>query len=164
MYICCRSLQEWMAASRTVVDAYLNKASAGLRGHVLKRLGDGRVALFGYPSAQENDAERAVRAALGIQRALAGLNARNAPRGSPEFAGRIGLNSGPAVIDATGEPFGEAPNLAARVQAAAEPGTVLVTAAVHSGRLRDCSSPRTAAHIRSKARRRLLRSTSSCGQ
>ena len=39
-------------------------------GHVLKKLGDGLMALFGYPHAQENDAERAVRAALAIQRAL----------------------------------------------------------------------------------------------
>jgi hypothetical protein len=41
-------------------------------GHVAKKLGDGLMALFGYPVAQENDAERAVRAALAIQRALEG--------------------------------------------------------------------------------------------
>jgi class 3 adenylate cyclase len=52
---------------------------------VLKRLGDGLMALFGYPRAQENDAERAVRAALVIQRALADLNARNAQSGAPSF-------------------------------------------------------------------------------
>ena len=42
------------------------------------------MALFGYPRAQENDAERAVRAALAIQRALAELNERNARSGAPE--------------------------------------------------------------------------------
>ena len=47
-----------------------------------------------------------------------------------ELSARIGLESGPVVVDATGEVFGEAPNVAARVQAAAEPGTVLVTASV----------------------------------
>jgi len=52
---------------RDLVNAYLDEASAavtGLGGHVLKRLGDGLMALFGYPQAQENDAERAARAAL----------------------------------------------------------------------------------------------------
>ena len=118
---------------RNLVGAYLDEASAavtGLGGHVLKKLGDGLMALFGYPQAQENDAERAVRAALAIQRALADLNARNAGRAAPQLAARIGLESGQVVVDATGEVFGEAPNVAARVQAAAEPGTVLVTASV----------------------------------
>src|SRR5215472_14937202 len=113
-----------------LVNACLDEASravAGLGGHVLKKLGDGLMALFGYPQAQENDAERAVRAALGIQRALAEINARNAGKGLPELLARIGLESGPVVVEATGEVFGEAPNVAARVQAAAEPGSVLIT-------------------------------------
>ena len=115
---------------RNVLGAYLDEASAAVTdfgGHVLKRLGDGLMALFGYPKAQESDAERAVRAALAIQRALGELNERNAASGGPELAARIGLESGLVVVDATGEVFGEAPNVAARVQAAAEPGTVLVT-------------------------------------
>ncbi len=72
-------------------------------------------------------AVRAVRAALAIQRALGELNARNAAKGAPELAARIGLELGPVVVDATGEVFGDAPNVAARVQALAEPGSVLVT-------------------------------------
>ena len=118
---------------RNLVNDYLDEASAavtGLGGHVLKKLGDGLMALFGYPTAQENDAERALRTALAIQRALADLNARNTRAGAPELAARIGLDSGPVVVDATGEVFGEAPNVAARVQALAEPGAILVTAAV----------------------------------
>ena len=118
---------------RNLVGAYLDEASAavtGLGGHVLKKLGDGLMALFGYPQAQENDAERAVRAALAIQRSLADLNARNARVGRPELSARIGLECGSVVVDAAGEVFGEAPNVAARVEAAAEPGTVLVTATV----------------------------------
>ena len=118
---------------RNLVGAYLDEASnavTGLGGHVLKKLGDGLMALFGYPQAQENDAERAVRAALAIQRALADLNARNALLAAPELSARIGIECGSVVVDAAGEVFGEAPNVAARVQAAAEPGAVLVTAAV----------------------------------
>jgi class 3 adenylate cyclase len=117
---------------RNLVNAYLDEASAavtGLEGHVLKRLGDGLMALFGYPHAQENDAERAVRVALAIQRALSEINARNRGK-APELAARIGLDSGSVVVDASGEVFGEAPNVAARVQGAAEAGTLLVTANV----------------------------------
>jgi class 3 adenylate cyclase len=118
---------------RSLVSAYLDEASAAvtrLGGHVLKRLGDGLMALFGYPAAQEHDAERAVRAALAIQRALGEMNAMNVAKGAPELVARIGLESGPAVVEGTGEVFGDAPNIAARVQALAEPGTVLVTANV----------------------------------
>jgi class 3 adenylate cyclase/predicted ATPase len=118
---------------RTLVNTYLDGASAavtGLGGYVLKKLGDGLMALFGDPHAQENDAERAVRAALAIQRSLVEINARNASRGAPELSARIGLDSGQVVVDATGEVFGDAPNIAARVQGAAEPGSILITATV----------------------------------
>ena len=118
---------------RDLVGAYLDDAARAIGqygGHVAKKLGDGLMALFGYPRAQENDAERAARAGLAILRALEDLNAANAGRGLPALAARIGLDSGPAVVDSSGEVFGDAPNLAARVQSAAEPGTMLVTAAV----------------------------------
>ena len=110
---------------RNLVNAYLDEASKAVTsfgGHVLKRLGDGLMALFGYPQAQENDAERAVRAALAIQRALFDLNARNAARSAPELKARIGIESGPVVVEANGEVFGDAPNVAARVQGLAEFG------------------------------------------
>jgi class 3 adenylate cyclase len=118
---------------RNIVNAYLDEATravTGLGGHVLKKLGDGLMVLFGYPQAEENDAERAVYAALAIQRSLGELNSRNATSGVPELVARIGLETGPVVVDASGEVFGEAPNIAARVQAIAEPGTVLITSAV----------------------------------
>jgi class 3 adenylate cyclase len=149
---------------RSLVNAYLDEASAevtGLGGHVLKKLGDGLMALFGYPQAQENDTERAVRAALAIHRSLGELNSRNAASAIPELVARIGLETGPVVVDATGEVFGEAPNIAARVQAAAEPGTVLVLQP-SSGRSPGCSSLRTGARMSSRARRRQLRSIAFC--
>ena len=118
---------------RDLVGGYLDAASAAVTdmgGYVAKKLGDGILALFGYPVAHENDAERAARAALSIQRALGELNRKNAGTGKPELAARIGLETGPAVVDAAGEIYGDVANVAARVQALAEPGAVLVTARV----------------------------------
>jgi len=121
--------EEW----RDLVGAYLDAAAAAVTemgGKVAKQLGDGLMALFGYPVAQENDAERAARAALAIQRALAELNRKNADTAMPALAARIAIESGPVVVDATGEIFGDVPNIAARAQALAEPGSVVVTARV----------------------------------
>ena len=118
---------------RELVGAYLDAASAAVTemgGHVAKKLGDGLMALFGYPAAHENDPERAVRAALSIQRALAELNRKNEGTGKPALSARIGIETGPVVVDAAAEIYGDAPNTAARVQALAEPGTVVVTAGV----------------------------------
>src|SRR6516162_6960116 len=107
--------EEW----RDLVGAYLDAASAAVMemgGHVAKKLGDGLMALFGYPLAHENDAERAARAALSIQRALADLNRKDAGAGKPELVARIGLETGPAVVDRAGEIYGDVSNIAARVQ------------------------------------------------
>ena len=121
--------EEW----RDLVGSYLDAASAavtGMGGHIAKKLGDGILALFGYPTAHENDGERASRAALAIQRALAELNTKNAGAGKPELKARIGLDTGPAVLDAAGEIYGDVANIAARVEALAEPGTILITSRV----------------------------------
>ena len=85
--------EEW----RDLVGAYAEAASASVAemgGRVAKKLGDGLMALFGYPVAQENDAERAVRAALAIQRALAELNRKNADTRKPALAARIAIEFG----------------------------------------------------------------------
>jgi class 3 adenylate cyclase len=121
--------EEW----RDLVGAYLDAASSAVTdmgGKVAKKLGDGLMALFGYPVAQENDAERAVRAALAIQRSLTELNRKNEGTGKPALAARIAIDLGPVVVDATGEIFGDVPNVAARAQALAEAGSVVVTARV----------------------------------
>jgi class 3 adenylate cyclase/predicted ATPase len=121
--------EEW----RDLVSAYLDAACAAVTemgGHVAKKLGDGLMVLFGYPVAQENDVERAARAALSIQRALAAVNHKNTETGKPALNARIGIETGAVVVDAAGEIYGDAPNVAARVQALAEPGTVVVTARV----------------------------------
>ena len=82
--------EEW----RDLVGAYLDAATAAVTemgGKVAKKLGDGLMALFGYPVAQENDAERAVRAALAIQRSLTELNRKNEATGKPALAARIAI-------------------------------------------------------------------------
>ena len=92
--------EEW----RDLVGSYLDAASVAVTemgGQVAKKLGDRLLTLFGYPIAQENDAERAVRAALAIQRALTELNRKNAGMDKPELAARIGIETGPAVVDAS---------------------------------------------------------------
>ena len=121
--------EEW----RDLVGAYLDAASAAVTemgGKVAKKLGDGLMALFGYPLAQENDAERAVRAALAIQRALADLNRRNEGSGKPALAARIAIEAGPVVVDSSGEIFGDVPNIAARAQTLTEPGSVVISVRV----------------------------------
>ena len=131
---------------RNLVNAYLEEASSAVTsfgGHVLKKLGDGLMALFGYPQAEENDAERAVRAALAIQRGLSELSARNTRSGEPELAVRIGIDAGPVVVEPGGEVYGDTPNIASRVQALAAPGSVMVTRV--RVRRPACSSQRIAA-------------------
>src|SRR6516164_9576986 len=121
--------EEW----RDLVGAYLDAASEAVTemgGKVAKKLGDGLMALFGYPVAEENDAERSVRAALTIQRSLAELNRKNEGSGRPALVARIAIDTGPVVIDASGEIYGDVANVAARVQALADPGAVVVTARV----------------------------------
>jgi class 3 adenylate cyclase len=118
--------EEW----HDLVGAYFEVASAvvtELGGTVAKKLGDGLMALFGYPTAHENDAERAARAALAIQRAIAELNRANVGTAKPTLVVRIGIETGPVMVDAAGEIFGDAPNVASRVQALAEPGAIMIT-------------------------------------
>lgn len=121
--------EEW----RDLVNAYLDAATIAVTemgGRVARKQGDGLMALFGFPVARENDAERAARAALAIHAALTKLNCKNTDAGMPVLRARIGLEAGPVVVDIAGEIYGDAPNIAARVQALAEPGSVLVTSRV----------------------------------
>ncbi len=99
-------------------------------GHVAKYMGDGVLCYFGWPRAHEDDAERAVRAALAAVHALPGLSAPN----GEALAARAGIATGLVVVgDLVGEGaaqeeavVGETPNLAARMQALAEPDQVVV--------------------------------------
>lgn len=127
--------EEW----RATVSEYHRVAANAITlfgGHVVKYLGDGVMALFGWPEAHDNDAERAARAGLAIIDALAKLGAGTPAENDltrPQLAARVGLDSGPVVVGqgAGGavDVFGDAANIAARVETAAAPGTVLMTAA-----------------------------------
>jgi predicted ATPase/class 3 adenylate cyclase len=104
-------------------------------GFVAKYLGDGVMAYFGWPEAHDNDAERAARAGLAILEAVAALNDRDAKSDRPKLSVRVGIDTGNVVIGNRGssesEIFGDAANIAARVQAAADPDAVIVTSAVN---------------------------------
>ena len=99
-------------------------------GHLAQFLGDGVLAYFGYPQAHEDAAERAVRAALGIVKAVGRL----VPHASGRLSARLGIATGMVVVgkvmDVQGvselSAIGETPNLAARLQASAEPDTVVI--------------------------------------
>ena len=103
-------------------------------GTVARLLDDGLLAYFGYPQAREYQAECAVRAALGLIEAIRHIDADSSD--SPTMHARIGIATGFVIVgdllgSASGEPsaLGEAPGLAARLVALAEPDTVLLSAA-----------------------------------
>ena len=121
---------------REEIRAYQNTVSAVVArydGFVAKFMGDGVLAYFGYPRAHEDDAERAVRAGLEIEAAVARLETR----GTERLAVRIGIATGLVVVgDLVGEGsaqeqavVGETPNLAARLQALADPGQIVLAGA-----------------------------------
>jgi len=118
---------------RDVIRLYQDTCAgviARFEGFVAKFMGDGVLAYFGYPHAHEDSAERAVRAGLALTQAVAALTE---PGGTPLTA-RVGIATGVVVVgDLIGmgaseeqSVAGETPNLAARLQALAHPGTVVV--------------------------------------
>ena len=122
---------------RDVVRAYHDacaRAVARYDGYVAKYLGDGVLVYFGYPRAHENDAGRAARAGLAIVEVIAALRPLTQRLPELSLAVRVGIDTGPVVVgDIVGEGpaeqagvIGETPNVAARLQALARPGQVVV--------------------------------------
>ncbi len=113
-------MQAYQQACGAVVERY--------EGHVAQYLGDGLMVYFGWPRAHEDDAERAVRAALDI---VGSVKAVDAPT---PLQVRLGVATGPVVVGETGGgdasvpklAVGETPNLAARVQGLAAPDEIIV--------------------------------------
>src|SRR6266568_4594760 len=127
---------------REVVRAYQQMCAQVISrfdGYLAKYLGDGLLVYFGYPVAHEDDAQRAVRAGLGIVGAIRELPLPLNIRLQQSLQVRIGIHTGLVVAGEMGtedqpEHFaivGETPNLAARLQEKAAPNTVLVSAATY---------------------------------
>jgi class 3 adenylate cyclase/predicted ATPase len=137
---------------REVVRAYQHTSAAVINryeGCIAQYLGDGLLVYFGYPTAHEDDAQRAVRAGVEIIEALQKQvpsplmgedlsRARQQAANSEGLHVRIGIHTGLVVVGEMGGgnkrellAMGETPNIAARLQGFAEPDTVVMSAATH---------------------------------
>src|SRR5262245_28057162 len=107
-------------------------------GTINQHTGDGVMALFGAPVAHEDSPRRAVHAALGIQRALLAYGEELQAQRGLALQMRIGLNTGLVVVGKIGDDLrmdytavGDTPNVVARMQQLARPGSVLVSEATY---------------------------------
>ncbi len=106
--------------------------------HLAQTLGDGLLIYSGYPVAHDNDAERAVRAGLGILDAMKALNERLDKDKGIRLGVRVGIHTGLVVVGDVGAgskqeqlALGEVPNIAARIQGLAQPDTVVISNATY---------------------------------
>ncbi len=126
---------------RDVVRAYQQVCTDVIQrfdGYVAQLLGDGLLVYFGYPHAHEDDAQRAVRAGLGILAAMSDLHTYLQHAKGLHLALRIGMHTGLVVVGDMGGQgrqeqlaLGETPNIAARIQGLAQPDTMAVSAAIY---------------------------------
>jgi class 3 adenylate cyclase/tetratricopeptide (TPR) repeat protein len=127
--------EDW-AAIMNGAFAFMNAAIARFGGTVGRLMGDAVLAFFGAPVAQEDHAERAVRAGLALVESAKEYGRALRERHGLDFQLRVGINSGTSVLAFVGDSvkgeytsMGDSTNVAARLQSAAEPGTVLISAA-----------------------------------
>lgn len=123
---------------RAALREACNRAVARFGGHVARYLGDGVLACFGFPRAWEDDAERAVRAALDVYDALADWSRRRAEAGAAPMEARIGVHTGLVVVSALGEDVprtrplpDDTLGVAARLSSVVGPGGVAISHATH---------------------------------
>jgi class 3 adenylate cyclase/tetratricopeptide (TPR) repeat protein len=129
--------EDW-AAVMNGAFGFMNATLSRYGGTVASLMGDGVLAFFGAPVAQEDHAERAVRAGLELLAAAEHYGRAIQERHGLEFRVRVGINTGMAVLAVVGDRYraeytamGDTANVAARLQSAAEPGTILISGATH---------------------------------
>ena len=120
---------------REIMRAYQARGAEAIEryeGHVVQYLGDGLLVYFGYPQAHEDDAERAIRAGREVLRGLEMLSTRTEAEHGVPVTARVGIHTGPVVVGEMGGgarretlALGDTPNIAARLEGFAEPGTVV---------------------------------------
>src|SRR6266542_1361819 len=129
--------EDWTAV---VGEAYKRMTGTIERydGTIARLMGDGVLAFFGAPVAHEDDPERAVRCGLDMARTIDELGAAQRAKGASDLRVRVGINTGPVVVGMIGSDtaneytaMGDAVNVAARMQATARAGSVLVAAATY---------------------------------
>jgi predicted ATPase/class 3 adenylate cyclase len=128
-------LRETLAAYHRVCTTVVRR----FEGHVHDYLGDGMMVYFGFPSAHEDDAQRAVRTGLGIVEAVVQLNSRIQSEQAIDLHVRVGIDTGLVVAGAIAADegmegtaaVGVTPNIAARLQALAVPDSVVISAAAY---------------------------------
>src|SRR6266702_8615786 len=129
--------EDWTAL---VGEAFtrMNRTIERYDGTIARLMGDGVLAFFGAPVAHEDDPERAVRCGLDMARTIDELGAAQRAKGASDLRVRVGFNTGPVVVGMIGSDtaneytaMGDAVNVAARMQATARAGSVLVAAATY---------------------------------
>jgi len=124
-------LRDYQSACANLISLY--------DGYLAKYLGDGVLAYFGYPTAHEDDAHRSVRTALGIVEAMGKLSAKYQDRFGTGLDVRVGIHTGLVVVGDMDESdalesnaiVGQTPNMAARIQSAADLNTVVISGDTH---------------------------------
>jgi class 3 adenylate cyclase len=129
--------EDWTEIVNEAFDL-MSQAIFQYEGTIAQLQGDAMLAFFGAPIAHEDDPERAVRAAIDMIAATDEFARQLKQARGLDFRIRAGINTGPVVVGNVGTDLryeytalGDAMNTAARMQTAAEPGTVLITAATH---------------------------------
>ncbi len=130
--------EDWTAIVNEAFDR-MSRAIRRYDGTIARLMGDAILAFFGAPVAHEDDPERAIRAGLDLIASIETLSARVQREQGVPLRVRVGINTGPVLVGTVGTDMareytamGDAVNVAARMQSAARPGTVLVTAATYA--------------------------------